>query len=84
MYYMYIRERSNTTVLLLNIWNQGTWNKFILQLKCFLDVTIFFDYTYKHFYTNMCTQSLENQLVPLPEKEDSEQQQERIELVSRV
>jgi hypothetical protein len=43
-----------------------------LQLKCFLDVTIVFDSNYKHFYTNMCTQSSENQLFPLPEKEDGE------------
>jgi hypothetical protein len=62
---------SNTIVLLLNIWNQGTWNRFFLQLKCFLDVTIFFDNHYKLFYTNMCTQSSENHLFPLPEKEDS-------------
>jgi hypothetical protein len=55
-----------------------------LQLKCFLDVTIFFDNNYKLFYTNMCTQSSKNHLFPLPEKEDSEQQQERIELVSSV
>ncbi len=55
MYYMYIRERSNMIVLLLNIWNQGTWNKFILQLKCFLDVTIFFDYTYcTSIFTPIC------------------------------
>ena len=84
LYYMYIRERSNTIVLLLNIWNQGTWNRFILQLKCFLDLTIVFDSNYKHFYTNMCTQSSENQFFPLPEKEDSEQQPEGIELVSRI
>ncbi len=54
-----------------------------LQLKCFLDVTILFDNNYKHFY-NMCTQSSENQLFPLPEKEDSEQQQEGIEIGSGI
>ncbi len=83
-YYMYIREQSNTIVLLLNIWNQGTWNRFILQLKCFLDLTIVFDSDYKHFYTNMCSQSSESQFFPLPEKEDSEQQSEGIELVLRI
>jgi hypothetical protein len=83
-YYMYLRERSNRIVLLLNIWNQGTWNRFFLQLKCFLDVTIVFDSDYKHFYTNMCSQSSESQFFPLPEKEDSEQQPEGIELVSTI
>jgi hypothetical protein len=28
LYYMYIRVRSNTIVILLNNWNQGTWNRF--------------------------------------------------------
>jgi hypothetical protein len=51
-----------------------------LLLKCSLDVTIFFDNKYKLFYTNMCTQSSENHLFPLPEKKD----REIIELVSSV
>jgi hypothetical protein len=84
LYYMYIRERSNTIMLLLNIWNQGTWNIIFLQLKCFLDVTIDFDSDYKHFYTYMCSQSSESHFFPLPEKEDSEQRPEGIELVSRI
>jgi hypothetical protein len=62
----------------------GNMEQIFLQLKCFLDVTIFFDNNYKHFYTNMFTQSSKNQLFPLLEKEDSEQRREIIELVSRV
>ncbi len=62
----------------------GNMEWIFLQLKCFPDLTIVFDSDYKHFYTNMCSQSSESQFFPLPEKEDSEQQPEEIELVSRI
>ncbi len=74
----------NTIVLLLNICKQGTWNRFILQLKCSKDVTITLDSYLNHFYTNMCTKSPENQPFPLPEKEDGEQLPEGNELVPLV
>ncbi len=84
LFYIYIREQSNTIVLLLNIRKQGTWNRFVLQLKCSKDVAIPFDSYFNHFYSDLCTQSPENQLFPLPEKEDGEQHPEGNELLSLV
>jgi hypothetical protein len=37
-----IRERSNAIMLLLNIWNQGTWYQFFFTPECSLDVNIVF------------------------------------------
>jgi hypothetical protein len=74
LYYMYIRGRSNKYDCVTNQYMElENMVQILLQLKCFLDVTIVFDCNCKHFYTNICTQSSENQLFPLPEKEDSEQ-----------
>jgi hypothetical protein len=39
---------------------------------------------FNHFYSDLCTQSPENQLFLLPEKEDSEQHPEGNELLSLV
>ena len=53
LHYMYIRERSNTIVLLLNIWNQGTWNRFF----CCWNVPWMLQYsltTNTSFFTLIC------------------------------
>ena len=62
----------------------GNMNQFFLQLKCSKDVAIHFYSYFNHFYSDLCTQSPENQLFPLPEKEDSEQHPEGNELLSLV
>ncbi len=62
----------------------GNMEPIFLQLKCSKDVAIPFDSYFNHFYTDLCTQSPENQLFPLPEKKDGEQHPEGNELLSLV
>ncbi len=81
---MYIRYQSNMIVLLINIWNQVTWNRFFSRLQWLLVTNKRFDSGYDHCYTRIFTQSPENIKFMWLEKEDVEQLPEGNELVSLV